>query len=229
MFPSQAGWNWVLFSLYRQQFQDTDCFSKLPYLGMKLGLGKSYWHLHIYSLSTPGVEIELIFALWAAIFETWDDFQNFNIWAWNLEFEDGPQSCICTLSTPRSRNCACFYSTWGHFHDIANFSWLLDSVSRAILMAQVSVIRCPSNQVPQKPLHETPPSQILWKGTYPPYRSTFFVVFFSKFLTFKFLRILFVFINMGPYGNQNFKTLFLTYFFFFQFQPNFMIHMLVIG
>ncbi len=36
---------------------------------------------HIYSLSTPGVVIELIFTLGAAVSEIQADFQNCHIWA----------------------------------------------------------------------------------------------------------------------------------------------------
>ena len=48
------------------------------------------------------VEIKLIFALRAAVFEIRTNFQNFHyIWAWNLEFEERSQSCICTLFLPQ--------------------------------------------------------------------------------------------------------------------------------
>ncbi len=36
--------------------------------------------------------------LGAAVSEILSDFLNFHIWAWNLEFEETSQSCICTLS-----------------------------------------------------------------------------------------------------------------------------------
>ena len=42
-----------LFSLYGHGFWDTGEFSKLPYLGMKLGLWPKFQKLHIYSHSTP--------------------------------------------------------------------------------------------------------------------------------------------------------------------------------
>ena len=51
----------------------------------------------MHSVSTTGVEIKLIFALRAAVFEIRANFQNFHIWVWNLEFEEMSQSCICTL------------------------------------------------------------------------------------------------------------------------------------
>ncbi len=49
-----------------------------------------------------GVEIKLIFALRAPVFEIQADFQNFHyIWPCNLEFEARSQSCICTLFLPQ--------------------------------------------------------------------------------------------------------------------------------
>ena len=47
--------------------------------------------------------------------------------------------------------------------------------------------------------------QILWEATYPPnLQTTCFLSFFFKILNF---HIYFVFINMRPYGSQNWKTL----------------------
>ncbi len=49
--------------------------------------------------------------------------------------------------------------------------------------------------------------QILWKAAYPPYLQTYFFSFF-KILNFQIFTILFsLFVNMRPYGNQNFKML----------------------
>ena len=65
-------------------FSYTARFSKFPYLGMKLGHWPKCQKLK-YTLFLPyGVEIELIFALWAAVSERRADFQNCHIWAWNL-------------------------------------------------------------------------------------------------------------------------------------------------
>ena len=45
---------------------------------------RSHTLYDIYSLSTPwGVEMELIFVLWAAVSEIWADCQNWHIWVWN--------------------------------------------------------------------------------------------------------------------------------------------------
>ncbi len=38
-------------------------------------------------------------------------------------------------------------------------------------------------------------------------RSDVFLIFEKKFFFFDFLRIFFVFVNMGPYGSKSFKTL----------------------
>ncbi len=54
------------------------------------------------------------------------------------------------------------------------------------------------------------PDQILWVAPFPPYLQTIFFLFL-KFSIFKFLRIFFVFVNMGPYGSKNFKTLLLQF------------------
>ncbi len=72
------------FLLYRYQLQDTSdmgWFSKLSYLGMKLGNWLKCQMLHIYSRSTPGIKIELIFALQGAVSEIRVSFQNCHIWA----------------------------------------------------------------------------------------------------------------------------------------------------
>ena len=56
----------------------------------------------IWTLFLPqGVKIELIFALRAAVSEIRADFQNWRIWAWNLEFEKSTRSCIGTIVLPQ--------------------------------------------------------------------------------------------------------------------------------
>ena len=63
---------------------DTDRFSKLPHLGRS----STYTH------SLPhGIGIDPIFALLAAAFEIWADFQNWNIWAWNFAIGQSCASC----------------------------------------------------------------------------------------------------------------------------------------
>ena len=82
----------------------------------------------MYSFSTPGVKFKLIFAVQAAVFEIRGEFQNFHIWAWNVEFEEMSQSCICTLFLPsEGGNYAYFHSTGSHFRDtdqVSKFQYL---------------------------------------------------------------------------------------------------------
>ncbi len=68
---------------------------------MKSGTWRKVPKLHSTLFLPQGVEIKLIFALLAAIFKIRAYFQNFHIWAWNLEFEDRSQSCIYTLLKPQ--------------------------------------------------------------------------------------------------------------------------------
>ena len=48
-----GGWNWAYFCSTGSRFRDIGRFSKLPYLGMKLGHWPKLRKLHIYTLSTP--------------------------------------------------------------------------------------------------------------------------------------------------------------------------------
>ncbi len=73
-FPCQ-GVEIELFSLYGYGFWDTCQFSKLPYLGMKLGHWLTCPKLQICSISLHnGVEIELIFTLRRGVSEMLDNF-----------------------------------------------------------------------------------------------------------------------------------------------------------
>ncbi len=76
-----------------------------------------------------GVEIELIFALRAAISEIQADFQNCHIWAWNLAIGQSAGSCTYTLSLPRGcvgggQNWAYLSSTESGFRDMGQLSKL---------------------------------------------------------------------------------------------------------
>ncbi len=57
--------------------------------------------LHIYSLSTPGVEIELIFALRAGVSEIRADFQNWYIWAWSMAIGQSSRNCNTLPLSPK--------------------------------------------------------------------------------------------------------------------------------
>ncbi len=48
-----------------------------------------------------GVECKFIFPVRTAVFEIWADFQNFHVWAVNLEFKERSQSCIYTFFLPK--------------------------------------------------------------------------------------------------------------------------------
>ncbi len=92
-----------LFSLYSSGFRDIyGVISKLSYLGMNLGHWQNSQKLHIYSLSTPGggVEIELTFALRAAVAKIRGEFRNCQIGAWNLAVGQNFRRCTCTLFLP---------------------------------------------------------------------------------------------------------------------------------
>ncbi len=62
--------------------------------------------------------------------------------------------------------------------------------------------------------------QILVVASPRPYAQTFFFIF-EKTIFFDFLGFFFVFVNMGPYWSQNFKTLLLPQINFESFQPVF--------
>ena len=77
------------------------------------------------------------------------------------------------------------------------------------------------------------PDQILWKATYPPYlRTVFFSFFYQNFWFSHFYDFFFfffcVFVNMEPYGSQNFKSLRLPQF-RFDFTQTLNSHMIVMG
>ena len=96
--------NWAYFRSTGSNFRDTGQLLKLPYFGMKLGKCSMFPKLHIYhvySLSTPGFEIGIIFALRAAVSETQADFQHCHIWAWNLAISESSTIFTYTLFLPQ--------------------------------------------------------------------------------------------------------------------------------
>ncbi len=104
------GCNFSLFSLHGKWFPKYRLISKLSYLGIKPGIWKSsrscIWTLFLFL--PKGVEMELIFTLWAAVSKIRADFQNYHIWAWNLEFEKSARSFIWTLLYPRGSKLSSF-------------------------------------------------------------------------------------------------------------------------
>ncbi len=88
-----GGRNWAYFRSMGSGSRDTGRFSKLPYLDMELGHWAKFQKLHIYCLSTQGIDIELIFPQLAAVSEIQADFQNCHIWAWNLAIGQIDRRC----------------------------------------------------------------------------------------------------------------------------------------
>ncbi len=84
----------------------------------------------------------------------------------------------------------------------------LDFVSRATVVAdsRLSAVR-PTTQVSQKPLHGSMPDFV--KSYLSAISPELFFSFFKIFDFQIFTIFCFLFINMGPYGSQNFKTLLL--------------------
>ncbi len=56
-----------------------------------------------------GVEIELIFTLWAAVSKIWADFQN---WVWNLAIGQSSRSCTYTLFLPQGGEIELIFTLW---------------------------------------------------------------------------------------------------------------------
>ncbi len=80
----QIGSKFSWFSLYKQRFlRHRLVFKNAIFEYETWPLAKVSAVAHTLFLH-QGVEIELIFALRAAVAEIWADFQNCHIWAWNL-------------------------------------------------------------------------------------------------------------------------------------------------
>ncbi len=116
---------WAYFRSTGRRFWDIDRFSKLPYLGMKFVHWPKFQKFTIYCHSTSRGRLELIFVLRTAVSEIHADFQNCNIWAWNLASGQSSRSCSYALSTSGVRNWAHFPSTGSGFGDTGRFSKLL--------------------------------------------------------------------------------------------------------
>ncbi len=101
LLSTPRGQNWACFSPTGSGFQDMGQFSKLPYLGMKLGHQPSSRSCTYSLFLLQGVEIELNFALWAAVSEIQADFQNHHIWEWNLASGQNSRSCTYTSFLPQ--------------------------------------------------------------------------------------------------------------------------------
>ena len=120
-----VGQNWAYFRSTGSSFRDTGPLSKLPYLGVKPGHWPKCQKLH--ACLPLGVEIELIFALRAAVSEIRADFQNCHIWAWNLaigqKFQNLYHPHTLSILPPSPKFHSVLHSTAGHFQDIGNVSF----------------------------------------------------------------------------------------------------------
>ena len=111
-----GGRNWNYFRSIGSGFRDMGQFLNLPYLGMELGHWPSPRSCRYTPFLPQGVQIELIFALWAAVCEKQANFQNCHIWAWNLAKVQKLHTY--TFSTSGGGNWAYFHSTVSGFWDI---------------------------------------------------------------------------------------------------------------
>ncbi len=86
------------FTLAAAGFWETGRFSKLPYLGMKLGHWPKCHKLRIYSLSTPGGQNWAYRYFCSTGSDFWDMgwFLKCHIWAWNLAIGQSATNCTYT-------------------------------------------------------------------------------------------------------------------------------------
>ncbi len=118
------GRNWAYFCSTDKGFQDTGWFSKLLYLGMKLGHWPKFQKLDMYSLPTHVGRNWIIFALWTAVSEIRADCQNCHIWAWNLALGQSATSCTYTLFLLQGGG------NWAYFCSIGSSFWDKDRFSK---------------------------------------------------------------------------------------------------
>ncbi len=109
-----------LFSLYESWFPRYRLIFKIGHIwAWNLGVGQSCTYTFFL---LQGVEIDLIFGLWAAVSKIWADFQNGHIWARNLPISQTAKCCTYSLSIPGSQNWAYFHSTGSGVWDTGQFS-----------------------------------------------------------------------------------------------------------
>ncbi len=106
-------------------FRDIGRFSKLPYLGMKLGHQPKFQKLHIYPLSTPRGQNWAYFSSTGSGFRDTGQFSKLPYLGMKLGKRPKLQKPhIYPLSTSRGRNWAYFCSTDSGFWDMGRFSKL---------------------------------------------------------------------------------------------------------
>ncbi len=113
------GRNWAYFHPKSSGFWYRGQFSKLPYMGMKLGHWPKCQRLYIYSLSTPGGRN------WA-YFHSTGRFSKLPYLGMKL----GHYPAVAHILSDQYQsspppNFTPFYSTAGHFHDIGNFPFCI--------------------------------------------------------------------------------------------------------
>ncbi len=88
----------------------------------QLAIGKSSRSCTYISFLPQGVEIELSFALRAAVSKIQANFQNSHIWAWNLASGQSSRSCTYTLFLHQGVEIELIFALWAAVSEIqANF------------------------------------------------------------------------------------------------------------
>ena len=125
------GQNLTYFRFMGSSFQDTGPFSKLPYLGMKLGHWQKFQKLHIYSLFYPRELIFSLFSLygqWLPRYRPIFKIAMFGHETWPLTKDPTAALFLCT---PGGRNWAFFAQRaavseiTADFHNCHIWAWKL--------------------------------------------------------------------------------------------------------
>ena len=125
MYPlfTPGGWNWGYFCSTGSGFRDTGQFSNCHIWAWNLASGQSNRSC-TYTLFLPqGLEVKLIFALWAAVSKIRANYQNCPILGMKLGMWPKFQKLhMYPLSNPGGWSWAYFGSTGSGFRDIGRFS-----------------------------------------------------------------------------------------------------------
>ncbi len=118
--------NWAYFRSIGSSFRDKARCSNLPYFDMKLGHWSKFHNLHMYSLSLSkprggGGQIELIFALRAAVSDICANFQIWHIPSWHFVIGHSCTYILRLFQPWRARNWANFRSSGSGFWVCADF------------------------------------------------------------------------------------------------------------
>ncbi len=96
-----GGWNWAYLRSTASAFRDRGDFLNFHIWALNLVIRQSARSCTYTLFLHQGVEIELLFALWAAVSEIWAHFQTCHIWAWNLAIGQSSRSCTYTFFLPQ--------------------------------------------------------------------------------------------------------------------------------